>query len=299
MSKNSAPPKAGADQQEQPAAAVLTSNDIAGSSKPKPQQKKRPAKTRAEKKKLPEKRPPQMDQQSSSRLESTMERTQDESADGSGSSSDTESSASSGGSGEASELEFGENREPRETKPLLLLQTRALTSTDLVALLNLKRKFEDLPGVLAKTAKSGGTALKDWYADLKLSVSQIEYIRKAVRKDAQDAKQVKKKLAIIRQWFCDVYFLEFGPDQQDHGFIESLRTELAEETPTSIFGASSVRKMRTKLKAFASSNKTMKSAAAATLFGWYPRKRSFGGGRTSQYQKEQKKAKSSTGNKRF
>ena len=177
-------------------------------------------------------------------------------------------------------------------KPYLEVSSRAITSTDATALLELRRKFCEFPIALGKMAKGGGSHLRGWYEAVKLGISQMDMIRKSVDMNAADAQRLKRHLKKAKSWFSETFCPDLGPDGLEAGYLDSFRCELAEELPTKIFGASNIRKLRTKIKSFQNQNKLMKNSAASTLYNWQIRKRGWAAtaprGDRPKFEKKQK-----------
>ena len=152
---------------------------------------------------------------------------------------------------------------------------RVLNSLDKTALNNLYTEFLALPKYLSKVPREGGSGFKDYFKKLKGLVDQVKLIKRDLKGDKK-AKHVRSGLKVAITWFTVSIFEEFSFDESTSGFVDCLRNEVREESPIFLFGARSIRKLRTQLKSFAQQNRTMKSASPATIFAWQSRKRAFG-----------------------
>ena len=178
-------------------------------------------------------------------------------------------------SGSSSSETSDSEDDDEESKPFLLRNDRSLNSLDKTALNNLYTEFLALPKYLSKVPREGGSGFKDYFKKLKGLVEQVKLIKRDL-KGEQKAKQVRSGLKLAITWFTVSIFEEFSFDESTSGFIDCLRNEVREKSPIFLFGARSIRKMRTQLKSFAQQNRTMKSASPATIFAWQSRKRTFG-----------------------
>ena len=174
-----------------------------------------------------------------------------------------------------SETSDSDDFDDEESKPFLLKNDRSLNSLDKTALNNLHSEFLALPKYLSKVPREGGAGFKDYFKKLKGLVDQVKLIKRDL-KGENKAKQVRSGLKVAITWFTVNIFEEFSFDESTSGFIDCLRNEVREKSPIFLFGARSIRKMRTQLKSFAQQNRTMKSASPATIFAWQSRKRTFG-----------------------
>ena len=165
-------------------------------------------------------------------------------------------------------------------KGFLLKNDRLLNSLDLTALQNLHKEILNTPKVLVACAKEGGEAMKNHYKAIKTLVAQVKLIRKNLNKKKETVLLLKSLKKTVN-WFSDVFFEYFGPEESSAGYIATFRSELREPSAIFIFGMAAVRRLRCQLKSFGEQHRLLKNAAAITIFNWENRKRGYNNGKKS------------------